>query len=71
LAIGNNPNGRRDKCGQAADILKRCGQEADSVPDCNAKAQVVADCVIKYPNGACSDELTSMETQDFLSCVGQ
>ncbi len=73
LAIGcgddDDGGGDSKKCDQAAKILEDCDMETEELNECNAEAQAQADCVIKYPEGACSDTLSSAESQQFFNCL--
>jgi hypothetical protein len=71
LAVGcgddDEEGGDSSKCKEAEQIMKDCGQEFDG-SECSADAQAVAECIIKYPDGACTDEL-SQDAIDFASCA--
>jgi hypothetical protein len=73
LAIGcgddDDGGGDSKKCDEAAMILENCDMEAEDLSECNAEAQAQADCVIKNPEGACSESLSSPESQEFFNCL--
>jgi hypothetical protein len=66
VACGDDDDGEGggDKCAEAEKILKDCDSEFET--ECTAAA---AECVIKYPDAACSEELTA-DVTDYIACLG-